>query len=74
GADPRAFGGRDLVERLGATGPAPERQEKKKKKKEERAADDDGSWPGVGWLVGVGLLVGAGAGFLLSGRRKAGRS
>ncbi|WP_428934504.1 prenyltransferase/squalene oxidase repeat-containing protein [Streptomyces sp. ACT015] len=70
GADPRAFGGRDLVERLGATGPAPERQEKK----EKRAADDDGSWPGVGWLVGVGLLVGAGAGFLLSGRRKAGRS
>ncbi|MFD5079466.1 prenyltransferase/squalene oxidase repeat-containing protein [Streptomyces sp. NPDC058371] len=67
GTDPRDFGGADLVERLGATGPA------------ARAAGDsatldteqkDDSGLGVWWIVGVGLVAGIGVGFLISGRNR----
>ncbi|MGW5371866.1 prenyltransferase/squalene oxidase repeat-containing protein [Streptomyces sp. NPDC004009] len=67
GADPRHFGGTDLVRSLEATGPAPE-QAAHAQKSAERAEDD--SHAGVWWIVGVGLLAGIGIGFLLSGRRK----
>lgn len=72
GTDPRAFGGTDLVAKLDATGPAPQ-------KAAERTADaqeekDDDSPFGVWWYVGVFLVVGIGIGFLLSHRGKGGRA
>lgn len=72
GADPRDFGGADLVSQLTATGPKAEAaaspSEKKDKKKEEKKKDDKGlgSW----WIVGVFFVASVGAGFLLSGRKK----
>jgi hypothetical protein len=75
GTDPRRFGGQDLVTLLNATGPAPHEQaaagEKKADDSAEKDNDDDGF--GVYWFVGVCLVAGIGAGFLLSGRRKAGQ-
>ncbi|KOT35732.1 hypothetical protein ADK41_23515 [Streptomyces caelestis] len=70
GADPRAFGGTDLVERLGATGPAaPERTAgAKSDDKDEKKESDSGF--GVWWFVGVCLVAGIGIGFLISGRTK----
>ncbi|MFF3464727.1 prenyltransferase/squalene oxidase repeat-containing protein [Streptomyces sp. NPDC002619] len=65
GADPRDFGGTDLVRALNATGPAPQQPAKKADKK----SDDSGS-TSVWWIVGTGLVAGIGIGFLLSGRRK----
>lgn len=79
GADPRDFGGTDLVQRLNATGPAPESVPDAKDTAAKDGEDtgdnakdgkDDGGGPGVIWIVGVGLLVGVGIGILLSGRRK----
>ncbi|WP_436736691.1 prenyltransferase/squalene oxidase repeat-containing protein [Streptomyces sp. BBFR102] len=74
GTDPRDFGGSDLVAGLNATGPEPRSDAKGAAGSgEEQAADEDGSRPGVWWIVGVGLLVGAGAGLVLSLRNKSGR-
>ncbi|MBA4864830.1 terpene cyclase/mutase family protein [Streptomyces sp. PSKA54] len=75
GADPRAFGGHDLVQQLNATGPAPRATDDTSKTgKTDNAAEDekkDGdSGPGVWWIIGVGLVAGIGIGFLLSGRNK----
>ncbi|MEV5934316.1 prenyltransferase/squalene oxidase repeat-containing protein [Streptomyces sp. NPDC093250] len=67
GADPRAFGGTDLVKQLTATGPAPEKTTKAPKEDSESASD---SGFGVWWYVGVCLVAGIGIGFLISGRRK----
>ncbi|MEU5040560.1 prenyltransferase/squalene oxidase repeat-containing protein [Streptomyces griseorubiginosus] len=58
GADPRDFGGTDLVKRLTETGPTPV------------AASKDDSGVSPWWIVGAGLAAGAGIGFLLSGRNK----
>ncbi|WP_328746890.1 terpene cyclase/mutase family protein [Streptomyces sp. NBC_00285] len=58
GADPRDFGGTDLVKRLTATGPAP------------ATASRDDSGTSVWWVVGAGLAAGAGIGFLLSSRNE----
>ncbi|CAM5556449.1 prenyltransferase/squalene oxidase repeat-containing protein [Streptomyces pilosus] len=69
GADPRAFGGTDLVERLTATGPAPEKTTGTEKADEEKK-DDSGPGFGVWWFVGVCLIAGIGIGFLFSGRAK----
>ncbi|MGC5342705.1 prenyltransferase/squalene oxidase repeat-containing protein [Streptomyces sp. DT171] len=78
GTDARDFGGVDLVARLNATGPAPAATRKPRtdaaatasgdKAEEGRESDDGGL--GVWWLIGIGLAVGAGVGFLISGRRK----
>ncbi|MGW2765966.1 prenyltransferase/squalene oxidase repeat-containing protein [Streptomyces sp. NPDC001275] len=70
GADPRDFGGVDLVERLNATGPAPQAVAEKDT---EDAAKSDSPF-GVWWTVGVFLVAGVGIGFLLSGRKKQGQS
>ncbi|WP_328440931.1 terpene cyclase/mutase family protein [Streptomyces sp. NBC_00444] len=67
GADPRDFGGTDLVKQLNATGPAP--QTTKQAAAPAEKSDDDSS-TNVWWIVGVGLVAGIGIGFLLSGRKK----
>ncbi|MEW1753801.1 prenyltransferase/squalene oxidase repeat-containing protein [Streptomyces angustmyceticus] len=70
GTDPRSFGGTDLVAALNATGPAPAAAAKK----DGKDADDsqDGGGIGVPWIIGIGLAIGAGIGFLLSNRKKSG--
>ncbi|MEU5310625.1 prenyltransferase/squalene oxidase repeat-containing protein [Streptomyces sp. NPDC021562] len=71
GADPRDFGGTDLVAALDATGPAP-RQAAPQTGAKTEAKKDGGksSGPSVWWIVGTCLVAGIGIGFLLSGRRK----
>ncbi|MFJ6072688.1 prenyltransferase/squalene oxidase repeat-containing protein [Streptomyces sp. NPDC093065] len=74
GADPRDFGGTDLVERLNATGPAPQGTTAKDtasaSAEDEAEKKDDDSPFGVWWFVGVCLVFGIGIGFLLSNRNK----
>ncbi|GAA3305442.1 prenyltransferase/squalene oxidase repeat-containing protein [Streptomyces cinereospinus] len=76
-ADPRDFGGTDLVQRLNATGPAPQdatpaagpdREAASESESESESESDDGF--GVWWYVGVCLVAGVGIGFLLSGRNR----
>ncbi|MEW2434213.1 prenyltransferase/squalene oxidase repeat-containing protein [Streptomyces caniferus] len=67
GTDPRSFGGTDLVAALNATGPKPAAAAKKDS--DEGGSQDDGGL-GVPWVVGIGLAIGAGVGFLLSSRKK----
>jgi hypothetical protein len=75
GTDPRAFGGTDLVEKLNATGPAPQGAAAKDTasanadEKSDEKKDDDSPF-GVWWFVGVCLVFGIGIGFLLSNRNK----
>ncbi|MGW1157015.1 prenyltransferase/squalene oxidase repeat-containing protein [Streptomyces sp. NPDC002513] len=73
GADPRHFGGSDLVAALNATGPAPQAADAAQKtdtaEKPGKKADS-GSGFGMWWIVGVFLVAGIGIGFLLSGRGK----
>ncbi|MET8077534.1 prenyltransferase/squalene oxidase repeat-containing protein [Streptomyces sp. NPDC005303] len=66
GADPRDFGGTDLVKRLTATGPAP--VPTSTPTPTIKSQDDSGT--SVWWTVGAGLAAGAGIGFLLSSRNK----
>ncbi len=69
GADPRDFGGTDLVKQLQAAGPAA--QEKTTKAAESAEEEKDESSPfGVWWFVGVCLVAGIGIGFLISNRTK----
>ncbi|MER5359083.1 prenyltransferase/squalene oxidase repeat-containing protein [Streptomyces sp. NPDC002785] len=78
GADARDFGGVDLVDKLNTTGPAPaaittpdpsaDTGYVPTEKDQVHSGDD--VIGGVWWFVGIGLVVGAGAGFLISGRRK----
>ncbi|MFE4047848.1 prenyltransferase/squalene oxidase repeat-containing protein [Streptomyces sp. YIM B13518] len=71
GADPRDFGGTDLVERLSATGPAaPEKTAGAKSDDEDEKKEESDSGFGVWWFVGVCLVAGIGIGFLISGRTK----
>ncbi|NED11440.1 prenyltransferase/squalene oxidase repeat-containing protein, partial [Streptomyces sp. SID9124] len=74
GADVHDFGGADLVSQLNATGPAPAAVAKPEPTAtEEEEQKDSGDGDGIGgvwWFVGIGLAVGAGVGFLISGRRK----
>ncbi len=69
GADPKSFGGTDLVAALNATGPAPQGADT-----EATTVDDDKDKPSGGqniwWIVGAGAAAGVGIGILLSGRRK----
>ncbi|NEC29741.1 terpene cyclase/mutase family protein [Streptomyces sp. SID8111] len=77
GADPRAFGGTDLVEKLGATGPAPAADraaEKTGASDADEKKDESDSGFGIWWFVGVCLVAGIGVGFLISGRNKRQRS
>ncbi|RII16986.1 Prenyltransferase and squalene oxidase repeat protein [Streptomyces sp. YIM 130001] len=68
GGNPRDFGGTDLVAALNATGPKPEKASVAGRSEDEK--DDDGMSISVWWIVGVGLVAGAGIGFLFSGRNK----
>ncbi|UZJ31595.1 prenyltransferase/squalene oxidase repeat-containing protein [Streptomyces endophytica] len=79
GTDPRAFGGTDLVSALNATGPKPaavsaEAKTSGKDEKDKKGDDGEGGGMGVVWVVAVGLAIGAGIGFLLSGRRNRGKN
>lgn len=72
GADPRDFGGTDLVQALNATGPkpasTPEQRAAEKAEAEKKAQQEEEF--GVGFWITIGsfLLAGIGIGFLLSGR------
>ncbi|MEV5785423.1 terpene cyclase/mutase family protein [Streptomyces sp. NPDC048448] len=72
GTDPRAFGGTDLVQQLGATGPAaqPSGSAAASTDAEKKDKKDDAKGVNVWWIVGVGLVGGIGIGFLISGRSK----
>ncbi|MCL8010277.1 prenyltransferase/squalene oxidase repeat-containing protein [Streptomyces sp. AS02] len=71
GADPRDFGGTDLVKQLNGQGPAPRTAAtatESEKPSQEKEEDDNGV--SLWWIIGVGLVAGIGIGFLLSGRNK----
>ncbi|WP_370412433.1 prenyltransferase/squalene oxidase repeat-containing protein [Streptomyces fradiae] len=65
--DPRSFGSTDLLEQLNATGPAPKAPDNSKAS--AGAAEDEGGFD-LWWIIGIGMVVGVGIGFLLSGRNK----
>ncbi|MGW0605481.1 prenyltransferase/squalene oxidase repeat-containing protein [Streptomyces sp. NPDC002644] len=56
GADPRDFGGQDLVKLLNATGPAPEADQPADAGEQGRN-DDEGVSPAVWWAGGAALVV-----------------
>ncbi|MEF9882665.1 prenyltransferase/squalene oxidase repeat-containing protein [Streptomyces sp. P9-A4] len=64
--DPREFGTADLVGQLNATGPAPKTPDTSA----SSTSDDEGSGFDVWWIIGIGMVVGVGIGFLVSGRKK----
>ncbi|MEU9349611.1 prenyltransferase/squalene oxidase repeat-containing protein [Streptomyces griseoloalbus] len=68
GADPRDFGGTDLVRQLTATGPSAVQRTAQAETTEEKDESDSGF--GVWWFVGVCLVAGIGIGILISGRTK----
>ncbi|MER7520767.1 prenyltransferase/squalene oxidase repeat-containing protein [Streptomyces sp. NPDC126499] len=65
--DPRSFGAVDLLEQLNATGPAPKAPDNSEA---SAGADEDESGFDVWWIIGIGMVVGVGIGFLMSGRKK----
>lgn len=65
--DPREFGAVDLVEQLNATGPAPKAPDTSAS---STTSDDEGRGFDVWWIIGIGMVVGVGIGFLVSGRKK----
>lgn len=74
GADPRNFGGADLVSQLNATGPKPagESADQTKQGAQTKADEkkDDSSGMSVWWIVGVFFVASVGVGFLVSARKK----
>ncbi|MGW6152644.1 prenyltransferase/squalene oxidase repeat-containing protein [Streptomyces sp. NPDC055144] len=68
GADPRDFGGTDLVKALNATGPAP--SSTKAATHEKKDEKKDGGGISVWYVVAVAAVAGIGIGFLFSGRKK----
>ncbi len=68
GADPKNFGGTDLVTALSDMGPAPQKAESAAAKDDKK--DDDSSSMSVWWIVGVFFIASVGIGFLVSGRKK----
>ncbi|MFE2171082.1 prenyltransferase/squalene oxidase repeat-containing protein [Streptomyces sp. NPDC059447] len=72
GADPKSFGGTDLVAALNATGPAPQGSDSSATSvdgKEDKPSGGQNIW----WIVLAGAAAGMGIGILLSGRRKKNR-
>ncbi|WP_175439060.1 terpene cyclase/mutase family protein [Streptomyces vilmorinianum] len=69
GVDPRAFGSVDLLKELGATGPAPQSSPSATASASEKKDEGSGSFD-LWWIIGIGMVVGVGIGFLLSGRKK----
>jgi hypothetical protein len=67
--DPHNFGGANLVEQLGATGPAPQAVERSTEPG-KRVADKDDDDNTVWWTIGALFVAGIGIGFLISGRKK----
>ncbi|QES50348.1 hypothetical protein DEJ50_23535 [Streptomyces venezuelae] len=77
GANPKAFGGTDLVAELNAQGPTPAKttatKDAKDTKEADTASDSSDSSDSSGkiwWMIGAGAAAGVGIGILLSGRRK----
>jgi hypothetical protein len=71
GADPRDFGGQDLVKLLNATGPAPRAAEDGAASgKDAEAAEDEGTSAAVWWAGGVVLVLLVAAALLLTARRR----
>ncbi|MFH8343581.1 prenyltransferase/squalene oxidase repeat-containing protein [Streptomyces sp. NPDC018045] len=70
GADPRHFGGADLVAQLNATGPKPAGSSAPSAAPRKDAQDQDEQGSGVWWIFGIVFVACVGVGFLLSGRRK----
>ncbi|MFJ4789561.1 prenyltransferase/squalene oxidase repeat-containing protein [Streptomyces sp. NPDC088794] len=76
GADPRDFGGQNLVDQLGATGPTPKKtsdaQATDTATPATKSADGDDGTPKAVWAIGGGLLIGAliGATLMFRGRRR----
>jgi hypothetical protein len=72
GTSPKDFGGTDLIHRLAALGPALPATSTADQHTANTAHKKDGGGHGlsVWFTVGIGLLVGVGAGFLLSMRKK----
>ncbi|MFJ8307933.1 MULTISPECIES: prenyltransferase/squalene oxidase repeat-containing protein [unclassified Streptomyces] len=73
GADPKNFGGMNLVQSLNATGPTPQAAPSSgpsSEKKDESAKTQKNDGISVWWIVGVGLVAGIGVGFLISSRKK----
>lgn len=69
GADPRDFGGADLVRQLNATGPKPASTPETRERQEAGEEREESGFP-VWLAVAVFLVAGVGVGFLLSGRGK----
>ncbi|MFE9253715.1 prenyltransferase/squalene oxidase repeat-containing protein [Streptomyces sp. NPDC006879] len=82
GADPKAFGGTDLVAQLNAQGPAPAAAASKEQSSANADTKDDAaekseeknSGSNIWWIIGVGAVAGIGIGILISGRKKNGTS
>ncbi|WP_242585553.1 prenyltransferase/squalene oxidase repeat-containing protein [Streptomyces sp. MST-110588] len=72
GADPRHFGGADLVAQLNATGPEPagSAEPSATAEKDAKDAKDDEGGIQPWWIAGIVFVASAGVGFLISGRRK----
>ncbi|MCC2277269.1 MULTISPECIES: prenyltransferase/squalene oxidase repeat-containing protein [Streptomyces] len=67
GADPRAFGGTDLVRQLADTAPKPQATATPQAKEEKKDGGSDSSrW----WVLGAAFVASVGVGILLSGRMK----
>ncbi|MGP9021055.1 prenyltransferase/squalene oxidase repeat-containing protein [Streptomyces sp. BR1] len=71
GADPKNFGGADLVKQLNATGPAPasDASAAAQKPSAESTKKKDSN-TSVWWIVGVFFVASVGVGFLVSSRKK----
>ncbi|MFJ1758036.1 prenyltransferase/squalene oxidase repeat-containing protein [Kitasatospora sp. NPDC088134] len=74
--DPYRFGGHDLVGLLAAAGPQPKSAPRAASASASASAPaeqgekkDKGGFPAI-WMIGVGLLIGAGAGMMLSLNRR----
>ncbi|SDK01639.1 prenyltransferase/squalene oxidase repeat-containing protein [Streptomyces indicus] len=71
GADPKDFGGTDLVSALNAMGPAPQKADSADATKDaDEEKKDDSSSMNVWWIIGVFFIASVGVGFLFSGRKK----